>query len=102
MDKLLNFREEITESEYAEFWRRLNPLRKNSEAWNAEGQRIIAELEQSEVGIFRASDFEGSVARARRAAEVFQSDEGGKIIRRDSRGRFSKRGRTFQVIGSKK
>lgn len=102
VDKLLSFRKEITEDEYTAYWKRLNRVRKNEADWNAEGQRIIAELEQtSETPTFRTRDYR-SVVQARRAAEVFQADNGGRIVRRDARGRFSKTGRTFQVIGSKK
>lgn len=101
VDKLLSFRKEITEDEYTEYWRRLNKVRKDREAWNAEGQRIIKELEgQRENPIFRSRDFRAGSAR--RAAEIYRSDHGGRIVRRDSKGRFSTRGRTFQVIRGKK
>lgn len=102
VDKLLNFRKEITEDEYTQYWKRLNRVRKDREAWNEEGQRIIRELEaEKEQPIFRGKDFQ-SVTRAKRTAQVYQADHGGRIVRRDSKGRFSRRGRTFQVIGSKK
>ena len=102
VDRLLSFRKEISEDEYSKLWRRVNPLRKNRAAWNAEGQRIIKELEgEREQPVFRSSDFR-TVRAARRAAEVYQTDNGGRIVRRDSSGRFSKRGKTFQVIGAKR
>lgn len=102
VDKLLNFRKEIGEEEYRAYWRRLNKVRKGREAWNEEGQRIIAELEaEKEQPLFRARDY-ASISEARRAAEVYRSDHGGRTVRRDSNGRFSSKGRTFQVIRSKK
>lgn len=105
VDKLLNFREPIGEEEYTRLWRRINRASRNGkdeEAWNAEGQRIIRELETAQQpAIFHSRNY-ANVTEAQRAAQVYAADNGGRIIRRDSRGRFSKRGRTFQVIGSKK
>lgn len=103
VDKLLSFRKEITEDEYTQYWKRLNRVRKDREAWNAEGQRIIRELEgeKREQPVFHSRDYH-SISGARRAAKIYQEDNGGRIVRRNSKGRFSKRGRTFQVIRSKK
>ena len=102
VDRLLSFRKEITEDEYRTYWKRLNKVRKNREDWNREGQKIISELEGvKEQSVFRVSDY-GSVRQAKRAAEIFRNDNGGRILRRNSSGRFSRTGRTFQVIGAKK
>lgn len=89
IDELLKRREVIGEDAYTEYWRRLNRARKESgAAFEAEGRRILKELRQ-DIGIFKS----------KQDAEAYKSEFGGRIIRRDARGRFSKRGRTFQVIG---
>jgi hypothetical protein len=98
VDKFLSFRRRISEDEYRDYWKRLNRVRKDRDAWNAEGHRIIMELEKErKQPVFRSKDYK-TVGQAKRAAEIYRSDVGGRVVRRDSKGRFSKRGGVFQVI----
>ena len=101
VERLLNLRDEISEEDYKGIWRRLNRLRRNGRAWASEGRKIVKELEQEKEETrarFTVRDF-GTLKAARKAAEIRQRDIGGRIVQRDERGRFSKRGSVFQVIG---
>lgn len=103
VERLLNLRAEVSEDEYREAWRKINKHRRGAGAWEAEGRRIIERLEretEAERKQFTVRDF-GTIKAARKAAEVRKADTGGRIVRRDARGRFSKRGTVFQVIGGR-
>lgn len=94
VDELLALRDEIDESDYRRYWRRLNRARREGQQeFEREGKRILKELHR-ETGTGKFD--------SKAAAEKFKRQVGGRIIRRDASGRFSKRGQTFQVIGAKK
>lgn len=103
VDKLLELRQEIGEEEYRNAWRRINKEKRGSAAWREAGEKIIGEYlkaKEEKSAIFRSRNY-ANVAEAKRAAEIFQSDFGGKIIRRNIKGQFSKRGTIFQVVKKK-
>lgn len=96
VDELINRREIIGEEAYTNYWKRLNRARRESQSrFEQEGQLILAELLRE-----RSSPiFKGKGARERAIEE--RKRGGGYIVKRDASGRFSKRGRTYQVIRRK-